>query len=200
MEDLLALTRALLHPADRVAWLAVLRAPWCGMTLADLHGLVAHAPDRPIIALLDGIEGHEGVSSDGRRRAARLLSVLGRAVEERGRRPVRRWVEGAWVALGGPACVAPGELADVDAYLALLDGFDHSGARADADELTRRAGQLYAVAEVEDAEVEIMTMHKAKGLEFDVVIVPGLDRGARHDDRHLLAWTKRAGLTVCPWL
>ena len=193
VEDLLALTRALLHPADRVAWLALLRGPWCGLTLADLHALVAHEPERPIIDVLGGVANHQGLSSDGRRRAARLLSVLGAAVEERGRRPLRRWVEGAWVALGGPACVAAAELANVDAFLALLDGLDQGGARADADELARRAGKLYAVAEVEDADVEIMTMHKAKGLEFDVVIVPGLDRGTRHDDRHLLAWTKRAG-------
>jgi len=193
VEDLLALARALLHPADRIAWLAILRAPWCGMRLADLHALVADAPDTPIIDLLDSIDSCSALSDDARRRGARLLTVLGPAVKERGRRRLRRWVEGAWVALGGPACVATSELANVDAFLALLDGRDLAGAPADGDELARRAAQLYAVSEADDADVAIMTMHKAKGLEFDVVVVPGLERSGRADDRRLLAWTKRAG-------
>jgi ATP-dependent exoDNAse (exonuclease V) beta subunit len=193
VEDLLALTRALLHPADRIAWLALLRAPWCGLTLADLHALAGDDHDTPVLDLMTGIASCEGLSADGRMRAERLHSILAGAVAERGRRRLRRWVEGAWVALGGPACVASAELANVDAFMQLLDAIDAAGVAVDGDELARRAARLYAVTEVEDADVEIMTMHKAKGLEFDVVIVPSLDRGARHDDRHLLAWTKRAG-------
>jgi len=40
--------------------------------------------------------------------------------------------------------------------------------------------------------VQVMTIHKAKGLEFGTVIVPGLDRTPRASDRPLFAWKARS--------
>ena len=35
--DLTSLTSAVCNHADRLSWLAILRAPWCGISLEDLH-------------------------------------------------------------------------------------------------------------------------------------------------------------------
>ena len=77
VKDLTALTRALLHPMDRIAWLSVLRAPWCGLTLRDLHTLGgSDTKDYSQPAMLTLLrERTASLSEDGQRRAARSLAV-----------------------------------------------------------------------------------------------------------------------------
>ncbi|HKK06254.1 MAG TPA: UvrD-helicase domain-containing protein [Gammaproteobacteria bacterium] len=194
VQDLLALTRALVHPADRVAWLSVLRAPWCGLTLADLHALCGAEPARGVWTLMNDPARAAAMSRDGQARLQRVVSVLGPALAQRGRVGLRRFVEGAWLGLGGPACGdGRTDLEDALVYLALLERFDDGGALVDFAGLAEAVSSLFALPDVDaDERLQIMTIHKAKGLEFDTVIVPGLGRTPRGEDPRLLLWSERA--------
>ncbi len=192
VQDLLALTQALAHPADRTAWLAVLRAPWCGLTLADLAAL-AEGRAETVWELMNEATR---LTPDGAARLARVRGVLARAVGARCRGTLRDRVEATWLALGGPACVAdPTDLEDADVYLDALEAAEDAAALPDLAAFRARLAELWALPDVhaDDRDVQIMTIHKAKGLEFDHVIVPGLGGKGRDDGKRLFLWTERAG-------
>jgi len=192
--DLISLTRALLHPADRIAWLAVLRAPMCGLTLHDLHALAGDSPgSHTILDLMSDPARVARLSPDGQARLAHVRGILMPAVLNRQRKTLRRTVEGVWLALGGPACVFdPSELEDVDVFLDLIDRQGAGGKEIDAAELEDAASSLYArPGSFGDARLQIMTIHKAKGLEFDTVILPALEKKPPPDPAQLLRWLER---------
>lgn len=193
--DLFALTRALLHPADRVAWLALLRAPWCGLTLVDLH-LLAGQDDvqwakRSLVEVIVQ-RGHE-LSSDGCARLERLWTVMQAAAAQRGRLPVSQWVERTWRSLGADAFATNEEMGNVQRYLRLLDELEEPGGVVNVPMLKQRLTKLYAEASVHPGAVDLMTIHGAKGLEWDVVIVPSLERTGQSSRGRLLAWMEIDG-------
>ncbi len=191
VQDLLALTRALLHLADRPAWLAILRAPWCGLALADFDVLIGADAGTPVWDLLHDPARLAALSADGRARLQRITATLSAVFAQRARLSLRRFIEGAWIALGGPAGVNDEtELADAEVYFELLDEF---GAGGDLAAVEEQAQRLFAVPDTTaDERLQIMTIHKSKGLEFDTVIVPSLGRRTRSDPSLLLQWTERA--------
>jgi ATP-dependent helicase/nuclease subunit A len=193
IEDLMALTFALLHAADRVSWLALLRAPWCGLILDDLHALAAADHRATVWDLLHRPD--QTCSEDGRARVHRILPVLEQAIAERGRRPLREWVENTWLQLDGPACVQDDTaLEDAAAYFELLEGLAEGADLADFDWFREQVNALFAQPTANAGEVlQLMTIHKAKGLEFDTVILPGLGSVTRSEDQHLLLWLEHRG-------
>jgi ATP-dependent exoDNAse (exonuclease V) beta subunit len=196
IQDLMAIARALSHLADRVAWLSLLRAPWCALTMADLHALLATAPDEvdlTIWELLADPARMGRLGAEGAARAARMREVLAPFVEGRARGPLRSRVESAWLALGGPACVErQSDLEDAETFFNRLEELDEAGELADPTLLEDHLDQLFASPDVsEEARVQVMTIHRAKGLEFDTVIVPGMERVPRVSDRPLFHWKAR---------
>ena len=191
--DLVSLARALAQPGDRVAWLAVLRAPWCGLTLEDLLTLAGPRDDRPLLRALDDPATLARLSPDGATRARRLREAIEPALAARGRAPFALRVRAAWLALGGPLCVETALDRDgTDRVFALLAEHERAGDLADYDAFAAATQRLYAVTSAApQGGVQIMTLHKAKGLEFDAVILPGLDQPTRGGQSRPLRWKFR---------
>ena len=186
VEDLMSLTRALLHPLDRIAWLALLRAPFCGLSLDDLHSLASAAQP----SIWHSLENPPAeLSPDAHTRLARIRPVLAESLARAARISLRAVVEDTWRALGGPNCLSPAGLEDAEAFLALLDDYSTGGLLWDFAALRDKADELTAHADPTAGDrIQLMTIHKAKGLEFDIVIVPGMEQQNSRRNDSLLRW------------
>ncbi|MGH8230917.1 MAG: UvrD-helicase domain-containing protein, partial [Steroidobacteraceae bacterium] len=187
VRDLSALTRALLHAADRTAWLALLRAPWCALTLAEMDAVLNDAGADLFDALKRVADGLPSLPPQ--RRIARLCAALAPAIDgpERGL-PLWQRVEHCWLRLAGPA-VHRSEVDRIDAQRFL----DALALHAEPDRLAGAGiGELtdclWSAAPAQAGAIELMTMHAAKGLEWDVVILPGLHRRMQTGPDPLLHW------------
>jgi ATP-dependent helicase/nuclease subunit A len=197
--DALALARALLNPLNRVAWLGALRAPWCGLSLSDLHALTcADNPDllaRPIPELL--AERFSLLSAEGRQAAERVIQVLSAAPSLRFSQPTTSlgtWLEQVWLRLGGAQCVNPTAQANLDLLWKSLDKLPNGEQDVLGPALDGALEKLTAQPDPEtssDCGVQLMTIHKSKGLEFEVVIVPELQAGSSRGKSKLLSWLER---------
>ncbi|MFW5432542.1 MAG: UvrD-helicase domain-containing protein [Methylophilaceae bacterium] len=189
VQDLLSLSYALHQRADRVHWLAILRAPWCGMTLADLHALIANDKTSTLMQLMHDEARLQQLSDDGRTRLHHVREVLSQALQHQGRMSVSRWLHGVWLMLGGADCLwDAGDVRDVQAFFERIQQLEVIG-QFSPQHLADEVEKLYAAPDAKaDDTLQFMTIHKSKGLEFDTVILPGLDRKTGGNDQPLLLW------------
>lgn len=192
--DLFALTRALLHPADRTAWLAVLRAPWCGLSLAELHTLAGGDESAYARRSMEDLIAERAhlLAEESCLRLARLWPVLRAAADQRSRLTAAQCVERTWRSLGGDTYLSPNELANARRYLQLLDELEQQTGTIPLDLLTQKIRKLYAQEQTGEGAIDLITIHGAKGLEWDVVIVPGLEKPPQQNKGRLLLWEEFA--------
>jgi ATP-dependent helicase/nuclease subunit A len=198
VRDIIMLTRALLHFGDRIAWLALLRAPWVGLELADLL-LLARA--HPLIwEAVQDEELLQRLGAAARTRCLRLRETILAAQRVRNDTSLARWVERTWLCLGGAGCVAHAqELELADTVFARLRSLEERGL-PDMAGLSDSFADLFADSGT-SGSVQIMTIHRSKGLEFDFVVLPALNRPSPPNRGQLLlshqfARTGRGGMVM----
>lgn len=199
--DLLSLTQALLDLTDKIAWLAILRAPWCGLSLQDLYVIASDKQQSILWAVLLNYE-ILALSIDAKQRLKRIIPILEYWLYHRQKHQLAPWIKGAWLALGGPACYPNTPiLSQSKVFFECLDkaseGGDVMSMALFEETFSTLLSTGYSALDNEmnpfntGTVVQLMTIHKAKGLEFDVVIIPALEKKTRPTEAELLIWYER---------
>lgn len=189
VSEAIALIRALWHDADRTSWISVLRAAFVGLSWEDCLTVTSGHKVIPIALGMESVR--ERLSAEGKIRVQRLLDVL-ESIKSSSRGDELAWAaRSAWVSLGGVSTVDETEMEDVNTVFSLLLKHTATGDLVDPQTFFNAVDKLYASPKA--GQVQIMTIHKSKGLEFPVVIMPGMHKGSAPDDKPLFYWRRVNG-------
>lgn len=195
IQDMLSLVKALHSFSDRLAWISVLRAPWCALDFFDLKALYEFEQSNELNSLWQSLLLHADnadLSDISHPLIYRVINAFQKAKDAFQRVPLKRLVEALWIELGGPNCLSnESHRQDINALLALIDQFEQAGRIIEWDRFNLNLEKLFAKPSTGDSVLQLMTMHKSKGLEFDSVFLPCLDKAAKAESSALLYWHER---------
>jgi ATP-dependent exoDNAse (exonuclease V) beta subunit len=161
-----------------------------GLCWSDILALVLNDSRSTVLELLADPERIASLSND----ATERLKPFSRQIDDARRHPavgtLRERVERCWLLLGGSGLLqTEDQLANVYQYLDVLEKIERAGTLTDVSELESLLDQeRVTIAAGGDCNIQIMTMHKSKGLQFDHVFVYGLGRATRASQKSVLSW------------
>ncbi|MFQ6110638.1 MAG: UvrD-helicase domain-containing protein [Nitrospinota bacterium] len=198
--DLMNLLRVLESPWDALSLAGVLRSPLVGLTDDALLWMALSGGLLKAFAEPSGIMGIEAEERERLLRARELLISLR---SRKDHLPPHLLLEEALAETGFRACLGAlprGEqaLANVEKFLSLARAVSRrGGALADLIADLSSADEKESEAQLgeERDQVKLMTVHKAKGLEFPLVIIPDL-AGTGRGEEALYLYDRDLGLGI----
>ncbi len=188
VQDLLSLTRAVLHPMDNIAWLSLLRSPVIGLDLKDLSVLFENLGEDAILERLFDPIRKVNLSEVGKVAINKISNVATWLMDYALSFDQITLIKAAWSQLEMAKGYNENDIDDIQSYFNLLE--DYRDSSIDITEIERRLERFYAKPnpDPEAANVQLMTLHKSKGLEYDTVIMPSLGNRGHGEDPSLIMW------------
>lgn len=194
---LVAMTNVFLNVLERRFWFAILRSKLMGLTMKETALLMERVleeeaakgerynPPKDFWQSLGALFSKDGKASQSLRKAGmsensleacrRLYKAYNHAYNIRRSMGLADSIRGLWMRLGGPAVCGRDEAANAEQYFEFLKRFDERGEWPNVKTLEEGLSQLFAESSMdENNPVQFLTIHGAKGLEFDYVFMPGL--------------------------
>jgi DNA helicase-2/ATP-dependent DNA helicase PcrA len=186
IRDALAYLRLTINPADDVAFRRAIGAPARGIGAATLRRLddVAAREERALLAV--AADPPADVRGKPRRTLEEFAGLIARLARERAAHPAPAFIDVVLDATGyrnalaqDRAPEAEARLENLEELIAAAEEYVASDPEATLEGFLDSVALLSDVDELKDAEsrVTLMTLHSAKGLEFDAVFIAGLEEG-----------------------
>ena len=187
INDLLALTGILLHKGDRASWFAFLRAPWVGLRLETLQEI---SSEKLIIVGLKKFWKNRDNKNEVRKRVGQIYELFEYLFSCQKTKKISELVRDTWKILDlndvyGDELSLHAKQKFIDMIRILEESEKTVTLKFLRDEMNRSFPQKGV-----DSVVKIMTIHKAKGLEFDYVFLPGMNKSVRGQERSLMYWNE----------
>jgi DNA helicase-2/ATP-dependent DNA helicase PcrA len=195
IRDALAYLRMIVNPADEAAIVRAIATPPRGIGKTTIGRLKAKA-EQAGIALGDAIAN--SITEEGSHRGAGKLREFAKLYAELRaipQHPAASAVEAVLARSGLLTALGEGHGADIDAIenlrelVSAANHFDNENPEATLGEWLQQVSLLSDVDRLKDGlgAVTLMTLHAAKGLEFDRIYITGLEEGLLPHDRAMSA-------------
>lgn len=189
LRDVWSLTQALLNPGNRLAWLALLHSPYCGLSLQDIHLIAQYNQKKSIYSALLQLDKIQDLSEEGRIRSLYFIHVMQHALSQRYQYKLADWIANTLTQLHVDIILDQNQFNDLEQFWILIDRYEQDGRLPDMKEFFQEFNKLYS-QQTTPSRLQVMTIHKSKGLEFDTVILPGLGSKLKGVDQPMLRWLK----------
>lgn len=187
--DLLSLIYAFTDETDELSLWALLRSPWIGLELKTLWE-IAQRRD-PNQSLMKNLQRQIEAKTLNHPRVSGLLALYEGAQFRKKELSFVLWVQELFEALGGASLfVQEKSISSIEQFFRLLETFPPFEV-PDRAVLEHALNLRFANEPASVNAIQIMTIHKAKGLEFDHVFLPRLHRIPRRDDPSLLLFKEQ---------
>lgn len=188
IKDILAYLKVIHNPNDSLSLLRIINVPRRGIGSATIEKLQAYANEngKTLFDVLSAAEDVPGLSARFKTKLDELCSIVFELMGEAEETSMRHLVEDVLEKTGYLAQLQAStdpqdesRVENLEELLSVAEEFAKSGTE---DNLTNFLEHVSLASDIDNAELKgesmtLMTLHSAKGLEFPVVFLVGMDQG-----------------------
>jgi len=167
VQDLTALISALIDPFDTLSWYIVLRSPLCGITLNALDKIPKAGNTYDHLKQLK-LEGEDQALLD------KLLFAINEAIYHESHPVTQVWR--IWCTLLADQIYPKNQKDAINNWFELVNKRVSEGHPIHREALLAYFARSFTSRTHPDARVSLLTAHKSKGLEYEHVIIPHLEK------------------------